>query len=403
MNDAPTPQNTPSSAAGSYMQKQTTPTIPSTISENPELIKSMISNNPLLLSAIEEKLSTLIGTNSGYFHNLNKNIKKNVYAVKGLQFQQFKIEAEFQADLMELEIKYLQKFNKIYDLRKQYVAGDVEQVDEDLVKLGKDAIDEEDEDKDEENEDQDEDEEDEDEGDTNGVPFFWLTAMQNLPPVADMITDRDLEVLKHLTNIKLEYMNDGNAGFKLIFEFSENEFFSNTSITKYYYYQKELGYNGEFIYDFAKGDEINWFNNNVNVTLEIEIRKQRNKHTKQIRTIEKSTPTYSFFNFFTPPRLDDVDNDEDEVDVELEENLQNDYSIGELIKEKLIPRAVDWFTGNALKYEAEFADEYDGQEEDDDDENDEDDEDEDEDDDEDDDDEDEDEDDGKEKPECKQQ
>jgi nucleosome assembly protein 1-like 1 len=28
-----------------------------------------------------------------------------------------------------------------------------------------------------------------------------------------------------------------------------------------------------------------------------------------------------------------------------------DYQIGEDIKEKLIPRAIDWYTGKALKYE----------------------------------------------------
>jgi nucleosome assembly protein 1-like 1 len=31
--------------------------------------------------------------------------------------------------------------------------------------------------------------------------------------------------------------------------------------------------------------------------------------------------------------------------------LELDYQLGEDIKEKLIPRAVDWFTGEALAYE----------------------------------------------------
>jgi nucleosome assembly protein 1-like 1 len=64
-----------------------------------------------------------------------------------------------------------------------------------------------------------------------------------------------------------------------------------------------------------------------------------------------------------------------------------DYQIGEDIKEKLIPRAVDWYTGKALKYE-DMMDEYDdpflvGEDEDDEDDNDDDDEDDDDDDDED--------------------
>lgn len=44
-----------------------------------------------------------------------------------------------------------------------------------------------------------------------------------------------------------------------------------------------------------------------------------------------------------------------------------DYSIGEDIKEKLIPRAVDWFTGEALNHEGAFDEMDDGEFEDEDD------------------------------------
>ena len=58
---------------------------------------------------------------------------------------------------------------------------------------------------------------------------------------------------------------------------------------------------------------------------------------------------------------------------ELDNKLEADYEVGEIIKDKIIPYAVDWFTGKALEFEeAEFdSDEYDGyddEEEDDDDE-----------------------------------
>ena len=36
---------------------------------------------------------------------------------------------------------------------------------------------------------------------------------------------------------------------------------------------------------------------------------------------------------------------------DIEERLELDYTLGEDIKEKLIPRAIDWFTGEALRYE----------------------------------------------------
>lgn len=45
---------------------------------------------------------------------------------------------------------------------------------------------------------------------------------------------------------------------------------------------------------------------------------------------------------------------------ELEGKLEMDYEIGEIIKEKLVPHAIDWFTGRALEHE-DFG-EYDGDE-----------------------------------------
>ena len=72
--------------------------------------------------------------------------------------------------------------------------------------------------------------------------------------------------------------------------------------------------------------------------------------------MKKTVPTESFFNFFSPPKPptdddDDEDVDEDDADEDIEERLELDYQLGEDIKEKLIPRAIDWFTGEALAFE----------------------------------------------------
>src|ERR1700730_12538489 len=68
-------------------------------------------------------------------------------------------------------------------------------------------------------------------------------------------------------------------------------------------------------------------------------------------------PTESFFNFFNPPKAP-TDDDDDEVATDIEERLELDYQLGEDIKEKLIPRAIDRFTGEALQFE-EFGDDLD--------------------------------------------
>ena len=60
-------------------------------------------------------------------------------------------------------------------------------------------------------------------------------------------------------------------------------------------------------------------------------------------------PTESFFNFFAPPKA--PEDEEEDAESDIEERLELDYQLGEDIKEKLIPRAIDWFTGEALQFE----------------------------------------------------
>ena len=74
-------------------------------------------------------------------------------------------------------------------------------------------------------------------------------------------------------------------------------------------------------------------------------------------------PTESFFNFFSPPKA--PNDEDDDAASDIEERLELDYQLGEDIKEKLIPRAIDWFTGEALAFEE--LDEDDDEDEDDDD------------------------------------
>ena len=66
--------------------------------------------------------------------------------------------------------------------------------------------------------------------------------------------------------------------------------------------------------------------------------------------MKKTVPTESFFNFFNPPKAP-TDGETVESDDDIEERLELDYTIGEDIKEKLIPHAVSWFTGEALQFE----------------------------------------------------
>lgn len=361
IDNAPTPHNTPASLLNSSFLKNGNPvkneskseTIPQTISE--EDLQSALSKQPFLLQSIQDKLGTLVGQDSGYVGQLPESVKERIYGLKAVQRDLFALEKDFQVEMFELERKYLGKYAPLHEHRYKIVSGEEEPTSVEVAK-GKEL-----EGAAEEEEPQEEGEEPQEP--VKGIPSFWLTALENLPVVSDTITDRDAEVLDFLLDIKLQYLTDGRPGFQLVFVFDpDTPFFKNKTLTKTYYYQSELGYSGDFIYDHAEGEDIKWTDNESNTTISVEMRKQRNKATKQVRTIEKITPVDSFFNFFDPPKVpardtaeeedqeEQEDQDEDELQ-ELEERLALDYSIGEQLKDKLIPRAIDWFTGTALEYE----------------------------------------------------
>lgn len=347
-----TPQNTPANNAPISSRAQA-PTVGSIKEEDLDraAAASIFAQNPKLVSMMQSKLSSLVGRSSGYVESLPAPVRKRVAGLKGVQKEHAKLEAQFQEEVLELEKKFFAKFTPLYEKRAKIVNGATEPTAEE-IEAGE-ADEEEEEDEDEEGEAPKpaaKDADDKADADIKGIPEFWLSAMKN-SSLAETITDRDEDALKPLTDIRMEYLD--RPGFRLIFEFTDNDFFTNKTISKTYFYQEENGYGGDFIYDHAEGDKIDW-KSGKDLTVKVESKKQRNKNTKQTRIVKKTIPTPSFFDFFspaTPPSDDD-----DEVASDIEAKLELDYQLGEDIKEKLIPRAIDWFTGEALQFEQDFAD-----------------------------------------------
>ncbi|KAL2163137.1 hypothetical protein VTH06DRAFT_6973 [Thermothelomyces fergusii] len=354
---APTPQNTPANAAPILSHAQQ-PGI-SSIKEEDLTAASIFAKDPRFVSLIQGRLGSLVGRSSGYIESLPAEVKRRVAGLKGIQKEHSKLEAEFQEEVLQLEKKYFAKFTPLYEQRAAIVNGKAEPTEE-QVKAGEENAGEEEgaavkEEKPAESAAE----------KVSGIPEFWLSAMKNQVSLAEMITDRDEGALKSLVDIRMEYLD--KPGFRLIFEFAENEYFTNKTITKTYYYQNESGYGGDFIYDHAEGDKIDW-KPGMDLTVRIEQKKQRNKTTKQTRIVKKTVPTESFFNFFSPPKA--PSDEDDDAASDIEERLELDYQLGEDIKEKLIPRAIDWFTGEALAFEEleeDDAEEYDDEEDEDDD------------------------------------
>ena len=218
---------------------------------------------------IQGKLGSLVGRSSGYIESLPAPVRRRVAGLKGVQKEHAKLEGEFQEEVLQLEKKYFAKYTPLYEKRAKIVNGATEPT-EDEVKSGK----QEDEGGDEEATRAEATEAAKPSEVLAGIPEFWLSAMKNQVSLAELITDRDEPALKLLTDIRMEYLEQ--PGFRLIFEFAENEFFSNKTVTKTYFYQEESGYGGEFIYDHAEGDKIDW-KAGRDLTVRVESKKQRNK------------------------------------------------------------------------------------------------------------------------------
>lgn len=224
---------------------------------------------------MQNKLDSLVGRPSGYIESLPPTIQRRVAGLKGVQKDHAKLEAQFQEEVLELEKKYFAKFTPLYEKRAKIVNGKLEPTEEEVA-AGKTA------------EEQEESEEQKAErldtsgeeaakkipDDAPGIPEFWLSAMKNQITLAELITDRDESALKYLSDIRMEYLD--RPGFRLIFDFAENEFFTNKTLSKTYFYQEDTGYGGDFIYDHAEGENIEW-KPNQDLTVRTESKKQRNK------------------------------------------------------------------------------------------------------------------------------
>lgn len=232
---------------------------------------SIFAQNPRLVSMMQNKLSGLIGKSSGYVESLPAPIRRRVAGLKGVQKEHSKLEAQFQEEVLELEKKFFAKFTPLYEKRAKIINGAAEPTDSE-VEAG-----EEDDETDEEAEEAKAaaDKEAENAEPAKGIPEFWLSSMKN-SSLAETITERDEEALKFLTDIRMEYLD--RPGFRLLFEFAENPFFTNKVLSKTYYYQEENGYGGDFIYDRAEGDKIDW-KQGQDLTVKVESKKQRNKST----------------------------------------------------------------------------------------------------------------------------
>ncbi|XP_038986967.1 nucleosome assembly protein 1;2-like isoform X2 [Phoenix dactylifera] len=110
----------------------------------------------------------------------------------------------------------------------------------------------------------------------------------------------------------------------------------------------------EPILEKAIGTEIEWLPGKC-LTQKL-LKKKPKKGSKNAKPITKTEECVSFFNFFSPPQVPDDDEDIDEdIAEQLQSQMEQDYDIGSTIRDKIIPHAVSWFTGEAVQ-EDDFED-----------------------------------------------
>ncbi|KAF5302357.1 hypothetical protein FQA39_LY10396 [Lamprigera yunnana] len=323
-------------------------------------VAQRILKYPEVLAALQQS------HHSEMLANLPPAVKRRIKALKKLQLETTHIEAKFYDEVHMLECKYNKLYSPLFQKRTTIICGEYEpndeecqwvsDEDEELCKDVKDKV---------KVEDKKEEEPVKEEAPTKGIPDFWLTVFRNVGLLAEMVQDHDEPILKHLVDIKVNFV-ESPMGFVLEFHFEPNEYFTNTVLTKEYDMkcvpdeEDPFGFEGPEIYK-CRGCVINW-NKGKNVTLKTVKKKQKHKSRGLVRTVTKTVQNDSFFNFFTPAAIPD-DINGSEVDDETRNLLTSDFEIGHYIRERIVPRAVLYYTGEVLEEEEDYEEEEDDEEE----------------------------------------
>ncbi|XP_026839742.1 nucleosome assembly protein 1-like 1 isoform X3 [Drosophila erecta] len=221
-----------------------------------------------------------------------ENEKKTITDLKQLYLETINLDVALQRDIYNMEKKYEDKHNIVFDKRKKILDEFRKQ----------------------------------NHGDTESsqsVPNFWLKVLK--ASYTEFISKKDEKILECLCDIRSRLYNDPVVKFDIEFHFDPNDHFTNTVLTKTYFLnclpdpEDPLAYDGAEIFK-CEGCVINW---------------------KQSKDQAKNEPT--FFDFFSPPLLPDDIEDANYCDVNA--ILQNDFELGFYLKERVIPKAVIFFTG----------------------------------------------------------
>lgn len=280
--------------------------------------------------------------------DLPAEVGRRVKALRAMHDDFEGVHEEYRAARAEVEAKFAAKKQALFEARRAIVQGEKDVAPEEGAEAPTaDSI--------------------------KGVPDFWCDVLTGHPDLGDLIAEEDIPALSFLDDINVTYENNFKA-FTLSFTFRENEFFTNKVLTKKYEVDPDLFDESPGLTD-AQGCVIDW-KAGKNLTMSEIKKKQKAKSGRnkgQVRTVTRTVPKPSFFNFFKSPIPQEGDEEEPEQEDNEDEEDQNqggpriklsveeDYDVGHIIRTTIVNEAVLYFTG-----EKDFSDMYGGMDEDDD-------------------------------------
>ncbi|PFH32860.1 nucleosome assembly protein (nap) protein [Besnoitia besnoiti] len=287
-------------------------------------------------------------------NSLTKEQKEVIAELQTLQGQHDELERAYDQELVALKMKYEQLYAPLYAKRRECLLK--KDPANPSAQFG-----------------------------TPAVPAFWMNCMKQNSTLSELIEEHDEPILQHLENVSCEYFTreeqdevekkQGEEGvaqatgvpesFRLVFDFSPNPFFTPTRLVKEYHLTVSSARHGAELTS-TKSTEIEW-KEGKDVTKKVVSRKQRNKKTRQTRTVEEVVDNESFFNFFTDheiPSDEKLETMSDKQVGELQMIVEADYDIGVTIRDKIVPQAVEWFLGEADD-DDQFDDDFDEDDDDD--------------------------------------
>jgi len=290
--------------------------------------------------------------------DLPRPFRNRVKALKKLQMDLLEAESQYYNDLLQLEAKYQPKHDDLHQRLYEIVTGAHEPSEAELdtkidpsntsKAMSKKPV---------------ETEFHPDFTDrAKGVPKFWFHILNNANNNLALLGPRDEAVLDYLEDV-VSSTDPTNFYFTLIFKFRENPFFSNQVLTKEY--GLRVGYNPDAPFNYigpeivgCKGSVINW-KEGMDVT-KMEVTENLNGESGESNEEEIGQKRCSFFTFFSPPAIELDGCGREKLTYEEQTILDEDFEIGFNLKERILPRAVIYFTGEVFDEEADSDDEDNG-------------------------------------------